>query len=140
MVTPRPPGRRRRPLPRGWQNGAMLRIGTIVVNVSDRGRSAEFWSKALGYELRGGGITADESAVLVCTAGSGTSIALDQDDQMHLDLQVDNQAELDAEVERLIILGARRVDWMYPDGAAFVVLSDTEGNVFCVVNAGANVI
>ena len=114
----------------------MLRIGTIVVNVSDRGRAAEFWSKALGYELRGGGITADESAVLVSTAGSGTSIALDQDDQMHLDLQVDNQAELDAEVERLISLGARRVDWTYPDGATFVVLSDTEGNVFCVVNAG----
>jgi hypothetical protein len=26
------------------------------------------------------------------------------------------------------------VDWVYPDAASFVVLSDTEGNLFCVVN------
>ena len=39
-----------------------------------------------------------------------------------------------AEVERLISLGAQHVDWVYPDGANFVVLSDTEGNLFCVVN------
>jgi hypothetical protein len=39
-------------------------------------------------------------------------------------------------VERLIGLGARQVEWEYPDDANFVVLADTEGNVFCVVNAG----
>jgi hypothetical protein len=27
------------------------------------------------------------------------------------------------------------VEWEYPDGANFVVLADTEGNPFCVVNA-----
>ena len=37
-------------------------------------------------------------------------------------------------MERLLSLGARNVDWMYPDGANFVVLFDTEGNLFCVVN------
>jgi hypothetical protein len=26
------------------------------------------------------------------------------------------------------------VDWVYPPDAGFVVLSDTEGNLFCVVN------
>ena len=31
-------------------------------------------------------------------------------------------------------LGATRVDWDYPEGADFVVLADTEGNLFCVVN------
>jgi Glyoxalase-like domain len=38
----------------------------------------------------------------------------------------------------LVTLGARRVEhWFYPDDADFVVLADTEGNLFCVINAGA---
>ncbi len=40
---------------------------------------------------------------------------------------------MDAEVERLVALGATRVQWTYPDDADFVVLADTEGNLFCVV-------
>jgi Glyoxalase-like domain len=40
-------------------------------------------------------------------------------------------------VRRLISLGATRVDWAYPDDADFVVLADTEGNLFCVVDASA---
>jgi predicted enzyme related to lactoylglutathione lyase len=39
-------------------------------------------------------------------------------------------------VERLLILGATRVPWDYPEGADFVVLADTEGNLFCVIDAG----
>jgi hypothetical protein len=49
---------------------------------------------------------------------------------------VDRQdSDLEAEVERLISLGATRVDWEYPDGADFAVLADTGGNVFCVPDA-----
>jgi hypothetical protein len=39
-----------------------------------------------------------------------------------------------AEIERLIGLGARRVDWSYPDSPTHVVLADPEGNLFCIVN------
>jgi len=38
-----------------------------------------------------------------------------------------------AEVERLLELGAGRVDWRYPEGADYVVLADSDGNTFCVV-------
>jgi catechol 2,3-dioxygenase-like lactoylglutathione lyase family enzyme len=39
------------------------------------------------------------------------------------------------EVERLIALGAERVDWdLYPEDPDFVVLADPEGNRFCVVD------
>ena len=55
---------------------------------------------------------------------------------MHLDLWAANEEEQQTEVERLVSLGARRVDWVYPEGADFVVLADTEGNLFCVVDAG----
>ncbi|WP_255459400.1 VOC family protein [Nocardiopsis sp. FR6] len=46
-------------------------------------------------------------------------------------------AEQTAEVERLVALGARRVAWdSYPPDPDFVVLADTEGNVFCVIDTG----
>lgn len=41
-----------------------------------------------------------------------------------------------AEIERLIGLGAKRVDdWHgYRDDSDFIVLEDTEGNRFCVID------
>jgi hypothetical protein len=48
-----------------------------------------------------------------------------------------SREELESEVERLISLGAKRVDWVYGEGAAHVVLADTEGNFFCVVDISA---
>lgn len=40
-----------------------------------------------------------------------------------------------AEVERLVSLGAKHVDWdMYPDDPDFVVLEDPDGNRFCVID------
>jgi Glyoxalase-like domain len=64
--------------------------------------------------------------------GDGPRLHLDETDRMHLDLWAEDQVEQGAEVERLISLGAKRVEWDYPDDADFVVLADPEGNLFCV--------
>jgi catechol 2,3-dioxygenase-like lactoylglutathione lyase family enzyme len=117
-----------------WQTGAVLRIGSIIINVSDVSSAAEFWRTALGYRIRGGSVDEDESTVLVPADANCPTVTLDGNDRMHLDLHVDSEEELVSEVDRLVNLGARRVDWTYPDGAAFVVLTDTGGNLFCVVN------
>jgi hypothetical protein len=54
---------------------------------------------------------------------------------VHLDLYAADAAEQAAEVARLVRLGAEKVDWdRYPDDPDFVVLADTEGNRFCIVN------
>jgi glyoxalase superfamily protein len=54
-----------------------------------------------------------------------------------LDLYAGDAADQAAEVERLVSLGAQRVDWdLYPDDADFVVLADPDGNRFCVVDTG----
>jgi predicted enzyme related to lactoylglutathione lyase len=119
-----------------WHTGAMLRVGSININVSDMNRAAEFWSIALGYGIRGGSVNDDESTVLVPPEANCPAVTLDSDDGMHLDLYVESEEELVAEVDRLVGLGARQADWTYPDGAAFVVLTDTEGNLFCVANVG----
>lgn len=114
----------------------MLRIGTVVLSVKDAGRSSQFWSQALGYAYRDGGYREDATPVLLPPSEAAIAIALDEDDGTHLDLHTDSALEQRAEVERLISLGATRVDWAYPDGARFVVLADPEGNLFCVVNTG----
>jgi len=49
--------------------------------------------------------------------------------RLHIDLDPDDQA---AEVDRVIALGARRVDVGQGD-VSWVVLADPEGNEFCVL-------
>jgi catechol 2,3-dioxygenase-like lactoylglutathione lyase family enzyme len=114
----------------------MLRIGAIVLNVQDARRAAEFWRQALGYSYRGDAYDPEVTPVLLPASAPSAALALDEEDGTHLDLHTDSAAEQQAEIERLISLGATRVEWTYPDGACFVVLADPEGNHFCVVNAG----
>ncbi len=108
----------------------MAQIGSVVLNVGNIGRAATFWRSALGYVPREG----DNPGALVPAGGGGPVLLLDEADRTHLDLHVASEKDQQAEVERLVSLGARRVDWVYPDDANFVVLSDTEGNLFCIVN------
>ena len=104
-------------------------IGSIVLNVSDAGRAANFWSKALGYVAQ-----AENPEFLAPQHGEGPRLHLDQTDRTHLDLWVNRQdSDQETEVQRLVSLGATRVDWNYPRDSDFVVLADTEGNLFCVI-------
>ena len=104
-------------------------IGSIVWNVSDVGRAREFWTKALHYVPQ-----ADNPDFLAPKDGNGPRLHLDETDRTHLDLWVDRErSDAQSEVDRLISLGATRVDWDYPEDADFVVLADTEGNLFCVI-------
>jgi catechol 2,3-dioxygenase-like lactoylglutathione lyase family enzyme len=121
----------------------MLRVGTVVMGVGDLRRAVEFWRNALGYVPRDGEPGPDDDfIVLVAPNGTGTALALGTSEsalqrhpRVHLDLYVDSSAEQAAEVERLLSLGARRVDWdLYPESPDFIVLADTEGNIFCVVD------
>jgi hypothetical protein len=41
------------------------------------------------------------------------------------------------EVERLLKLGATRVDWRYDPEADYVMLADPGGNTFCIVQVHA---
>lgn len=99
-----------------------------------------FWCEALGYVRRSRGQD-DTFVVLAPKSGIGPNISvtlsespLEARPRVHLDLYTDDQ---DGEVERLVTLGAGRVEWHdYPDDADFVVLADTEGNRFCVVDKG----
>jgi catechol 2,3-dioxygenase-like lactoylglutathione lyase family enzyme len=119
----------------------MLTFGVVVLGVTDRRRAEDFWCAALGYRVREDGF-GGWAKVLVPPGGTGTMIALQLSEtlpedypRLHFDLHVTGVAEQEAEAARLITLGARRVDWdSYPDDPDFVVLADTEGSRFCIVD------
>jgi catechol 2,3-dioxygenase-like lactoylglutathione lyase family enzyme len=116
-------------------------VGLLVLGVSDVQTAATFWCAALGYELRTDGFGGC-ATVLVSPDGSRPAIALQHSEtppqehpRLHLDLHVAGAAEQATEVERLVSLGAQRVDWdSYPDDPDFVVLADPDNNRFCVVD------
>ncbi|WP_330451983.1 MULTISPECIES: VOC family protein [unclassified Streptomyces] len=114
-----------------------MRIGTVVMGASDVARAAAFWKAALGYVEREP--ATEDWVVLVPAQEPGVGLSLGRSDspvqevpRVHLDLYTEEQ---DAEVARLLALGAAEVDWeLYPDDPDFVVLADPEGNRFCVID------
>lgn len=121
----------------------MIRLGTVVLGAEDVDRAVTFWSEVLGYGPVRFPDGDDEFTILVPPSGEGTRVALqgtegrpEERPRVHVDLVVDDAAEQAAEIQRLVGLGATRVPWdSYPADPDFVVLADTEGNRFCVVDA-----
>jgi catechol 2,3-dioxygenase-like lactoylglutathione lyase family enzyme len=114
----------------------MLKIGSIVWGVRDVPAAIRFWCEALDYRpLRE---PSEDWAILVPKDGPGVQLAIklvtseaETHQRHHVDLYASDQQ---AEVARLVGLGARRVDWHYPPGADYVVLADPDGNTFCVID------
>ena len=112
----------------------MLEIGAIVWGVRDLNRAINFWSEALNYKLKGEPDV--DFAILIPKEGEGIQLSLNsavtssKPKRHHIDLFTHDQTN---EVERLIKLGATRVNWNYDNEADYVVLSDPDGNTFCIV-------
>ena len=120
----------------------MIRLASVVMGAQDVDRAVRFWSEALNYSPRTFPGSTNGFTLLTPPNGDGTRIALQQSDAaasatpaVHLDFVVDDAEQQASEVLRLVNLGAVRVDWdLYPEDPDFVVLADTEGNRFCVID------
>jgi catechol 2,3-dioxygenase-like lactoylglutathione lyase family enzyme len=118
----------------------MLTIAAVALGVDDLARATTFWAAALGYTVID---TSDRSAALGPPGGTGTPLYLhlsttevQEHPRVHLDLYAPDLPGRTAEIERLRHLGATVVEWdSYPPDPDFVVLADTEGNRFCVIDA-----
>lgn len=109
------------------------RLYNITVDAHDPAALAEFWRQALDYRLAFSepdevGIEPSDDA---CPALIFVPVPDEKTvkNRLHLDLAPDDQA---AEVERLLALGARRVDIGQRE-VSWVVMADPEGNEFCVL-------
>jgi Glyoxalase-like domain len=127
------------------------RLTEIVVDCHDPGAQAAFWAAALDYHV----VRTDDTQVEIApweqepadlaeqvrrapsvptlvfvTVPEGKTVK----NRLHLDVRpIDGSHQ--AEVERLIGLGARRADIGQGDEIPWVVLADPEGNEFCVLGA-----
>ena len=95
----------------------MLTVGVVVLGATDVQRAAAFWSRALHYEVRTDGFGGWATVLEPPAGGPGTRIAVQRSEtppperpRIHLDLHVENAGEQAAEVERLVGLGAERVE------------------------------
>ncbi len=113
-----------------------LRLHHIVIDAHDLPGLARFWTQALGWRVlserdREIVIGADENAPAGICFMPVTDVKTVKN-RVHLDLTT-SAADRDAEIGRLLALGARRVDIGQTGAESWVVLADPVGNEFCVV-------
>ena len=120
-----------------------VRIAVVCIDARDPGLVADFWAAALGWEAWP---DPDEGVVSLAPPGSsgpsgvgGPSIdvlpvpeAKAGKNRLHFDLRADRTTQTE-EVDRLLALGATRVDVGQDPDVSWVVLADPEGNEFCVL-------
>ena len=101
---------------------------------ADKAEAAvDFWSAALGADAKGG-IGPDRPYVKVGAVHNAVDVMVQQIDgppRIHVDIETD---DLEAEVERLEKLGARRVQMI----DSWWVMEAPSGHVFCVVPIHSN--
>ncbi|MEO3779550.1 VOC family protein [Micromonospora sp. B11E3] len=106
---------------------------SLTVDAGDPARLARWWAEALGYQV----VTERPDEVEIRQSPDrlpGIVFVPVPDDKqvknrLHIDLR---PADLEAEVERLVDMGARHVDIGQRD-VGWTVLADPEGNEFCVL-------
>jgi predicted enzyme related to lactoylglutathione lyase len=114
-----------------------VRLHHIVIDAHDLPTLAAFWAEALGWTV----LSSREREVIVgpsldgpvalCFMPAGDTNKTVKN-RVHLDLTT-TDGDRDAEIERLLALGASRVDVGQGDEVDWDVLADIEGNEFCVV-------
>ena len=117
-----------------------VRIDWVTIDSPDPAKLAPFWTEALGYRVAEDEDDDGAREILLAPPEGEDGprlLLLEVHDEkvvknrLHLDLRPDDR---DAEVERLIGLGATRVDIGQGD-VTWVVLADPDGNEFCVLRA-----
>jgi predicted enzyme related to lactoylglutathione lyase len=121
----------------GCQDELMTsRIAAIAIDAVQPRIVADFWQAALGWRE----VEADDVGITIAPAGGdwptidvfavpeGKSVK----NRLHLDLRADGCSTAE-ELQRLLDLGARRVDVGQGDDVSWVVLADPEGNEFCLL-------
>jgi hypothetical protein len=116
-----------------------IRLGSTVINCADMELMTRFWSAALSL-APSSAADGDHFRVLrgdqVNLSLQLADTAVTARDQMHLDLYTDDRP---GEVQRLAELGATFVRHNLDPGDDYVVMTDPEGNEFCICATGATV-
>jgi hypothetical protein len=114
-------------------------LANVTFDCEDALAVATFWSAALDRPIAG---TPEPSPGFACigaldhTANGGPAFLFQRvpepraaKNRVHVDLAT---ADREAEIARLVDLGARRLDDKEEDGFRWTIMADVEGNEFCV--------
>ncbi|MFK0251088.1 VOC family protein [Amycolatopsis azurea] len=111
-----------------------IELGMITIDCADPRGLAAFWTQALGVEVDQD--YEGEFLILHPKAGTGPVFAFQRvpesrvaKNRVHMDFVTEDRQK---EVERLLALGAKRLDEHEMPGIAWTVLADPVGNEFCV--------
>jgi predicted enzyme related to lactoylglutathione lyase len=113
-----------------------VRFTELVVDANDVEALANFWSAVLGWPASP--VNDDGDVELVAPDGSFPTILFEPvpeaktvKDRLHIDVSPTG-SDQDAELQRLLDLGARQIDIGQGD-VDWIVLADPEGNEFCLL-------
>jgi predicted enzyme related to lactoylglutathione lyase len=113
-----------------------VRLHHIVVDTHDLPGLARFWTQALGWKILSERdreiVIGPEQSAPVGMCFMPVPDAKTVKNRVHLDLTTSAE-DRDEEIERLLALGAHRVDVGQTGAESWTVLADPEGNEFCVV-------
>jgi predicted enzyme related to lactoylglutathione lyase len=121
------------------QNSFLAGCGRLGALSCDGSREVGyFWSKALDWPLvwdqdEETAIRAPSGTGPFITWGGGPEIPKSGKNRLHLDIAPTGDSDQQTEVDRLMSLGARRVDAL-PSASGGVVLFDPDDNELCVLN------
>ena len=113
------------------------RFTELVIDCADPRRVAEFWAQVLDYNVIERG-SQGEVEIGSKLSGAPTLVFVPVPEpktvknRVHIDVNP-TSADQDAELQRLLALGARRVDVGQTAEVSWVVLADPEGNEFCLL-------
>lgn len=111
------------------------RLHALCVDAHDPHGLARFWAGVLGREVGGATILpGDDTGFPIRFLP--TEVPKVGPNQMHFDLTSESLDDQRQTVERAIGLGARRIDIGQVPDAEHVVMADSEGNEFCVIEPG----
>jgi hypothetical protein len=124
-----------------WQDWAMLRVVSVVLDAIDVPMLARFWSEALAWEI--GEIDGEVGLVppgdtpfnIVFEPTSAPKVGKNRN---HLDLTTTSLADQEDTVKRLLTVGGRPVDIGQRGDEGHIVLADPEGNELCILEPGNN--
>jgi predicted enzyme related to lactoylglutathione lyase len=113
------------------------RFSVLAIDALEPRVVADFWCAVLGWE-----VTEEDTDGVSIAPRDGTGPAIDLlavperktvKNRLHLDLRADGVTTAE-ELDRLLALGAERVDIGQGPGVSWVVLADPEGNEFCLLS------
>jgi hypothetical protein len=128
-----------------------LRWYTVVIDCHDVAAQSRWWANVLDYQI----VHEDENEVAIVPKHASMDPVPEGDwhrqpqglvfvpvpegktvkNRLHLDLAPHTSQDRDAEIERLLSLGAKRIDVGQGVDVTWTVMADPEGNEFCVLSS-----